>query len=288
MSVASTTLERTYRYVRLTLVGVVVMIAVSIGVYVLGEGPLGSVSAAYYTPAGPVFIGGVFAVGLALLALSGHSLAQISLDLAAIVTPVIAIVPAPVFPDGVPGLVVDCGSGAAPCVPVEFVPAVDNGMFALVVTGALGWVAALIVVVVQRALTARALVGLVIAGAVIGATAAWWLLAPDAFLRAAHVVAAAWFFACIALAALSSALDARRAGERGYAVGYGIVAGGILAVLLLLLGVVLASLAGVSVVEPGGFSLVFLGESAALALFAGFWIVQTIETWGQSDPRLRG
>lgn len=287
MSVASTSLERTYRYLRLSLVGVVVMISASIVAYVSSTGPLGSISAAYYTPAGPVFVGGVFAVGLALLALSGRSFGQVTLDLAAIAAPIIAIVPAPVFPGDVPGLAIDCGDAPAPCVPVAFVPAVDNGMTALVVTGAVGWVAALVVAAVQRTFSRRLTWALVVAGGIIAATSAWWLLAPGSFLRAAHVVAAAAFFAFIALAALSSALDARRSGATGYAIGYGIVAFGILADLVILLGVVVASMAGVRVPEPYGVSPVFLGEAVALGLFAAFWFVQTIETWNHPDPALR-
>ncbi|SIT70686.1 hypothetical protein [Microbacterium sp. RU33B] len=113
MTSASTSLQRTYRYVRLSLVGVVVLISTSIAAYMIGTGPLGSVSAAYYTAAGAIFVGGIFAVALALLALSGHSYGQVSLDLAAIVAPLIAIVPAPVFAGDVPGIALDCGSAGS-------------------------------------------------------------------------------------------------------------------------------------------------------------------------------
>ncbi|GAA2006981.1 hypothetical protein GCM10009739_17850 [Microbacterium ulmi] len=263
------------------------MISVSIAAWIGGNGPLGSISAAYYTSAGPIFVGGVFAVGLALLALSGHSLGQVSLDLAAIAAPVVAIVPAPVFGGDVRGLVVDCAGAPAPCVPAAFVGAVHNGMTALVVTGAVGWVAALVVAAVQRTLTGRTIWALVVAGAIIAGATAWWLLAPDSFLRAGHVVAAASFFAFIAVAALASALDAARAGEPGYRLVYTIIAFGILADLLVLLGVVIASGVGFAVPEPWGVSPVFLGEAVALALFAAFWIVQTIETWDSPDPALR-
>lgn len=287
MSVASTSLERTYRYLRLSLVGVVVMIGVSIAAVMPEIGSLGSISAAYYTPAGPIFVGGVFAVGLAMLALSGHSFGQISLDLAAIMAPVIAIVPAPVFASDVQGLIVDCGGAPRPCVPIAFHAAVDNGMLALIVTGAVGWVAALVVAAVQRTFSRRSLWALAVAGALIGATAAWWLFAPDSFLRAGHAVAAASFFAFTALTALASAFDAGRSGSTGYAVGYGIIAFGILAVLVLLLGIVIVSTAGVRVPEPYGLSPVFLGEAIALGLFAAFWFVQTIETWHDPDPAIR-
>lgn len=287
MSGPSTSLERTYRYLRLSLVGIVVLIAVSLAVEWMTEGPLGSVSAAYYTPAGPVFIGGVFAVALALLVLSGHSFGQVSLDLAAIVAPLIAVVPAPVFAGDVPNLQLDCGASVEPCIPVAFLPAVHNGMTALVVTAAVGWVAALVLAGVQRAFSRRTVWGLVVSGAIIVAVTAWWMLAPDTFLRAGHVVAAASFFAFIALAALASALDAGRSRARGYRTVYLVIAIGIALTLLALLGVVVASLLGAAVPEPWRLSPVLLGEAVALALFAAFWIVQTVETWNDPDPSFR-
>lgn len=285
MSTPRTSLERTYRYLRLSLVGIVVLIAVSLAVEWATEGPLGSVSAAYYTPAGPVFVGGVFAVSLALLVLSGHSFGQVSLDLAAIVAPLIAVVPAPVFAGDVPAL--DCGGSPEPCIPVATLPAVHNGMTALVVTAAVGWVAALVLAAVQHGFVRRAVWGLVVSGAIIAGVAVWWLVWPDAFLRAGHVVAAASFFAFIALAALASARDARRAGARGYHAVYLAVAVAIVVVLLLLLVAVIAESLGGGAPEPWGISPVFLGEAVALALFAAFWIVQTVETWNDPDPSFR-
>lgn len=287
MSGSSTTLERTYRYLRLSLVGIVILIAVSLAVEWMTEGPLGSVSAAYYTPAGPVFIGGIFAVALALLVLSGHSFGQVSLDLAAIVAPLIAIVPAPVFAGDVPLLALDCGAAPEPCVPVDFVPAVHNGMTALVVTAAAGWIMALTLAVVQRSFSRRSVWGLAVSGLMIAGVTGWWILAPDAFLRAGHVVAAASFFVFIALAALASALDAGRAGARGFRAVYLIIAIGIVLMLLALLGVVLVSFFGGTVPDPWGISAVFLAEAVALALFAAFWIIQTIETWNDPDPSFR-
>ena len=287
MSATTTSLERTYRYLRLSLVGIVVLISVSLAVQWMSDGPLGSVSAAYYTPAGPVFVGGIFAVALALLVLSGHSFGQVSLDLAAIVAPLIAIVPAPVFAGDVPALDLDCGADVEPCIPVGFVAAVDNGMTALVVTAAVGWIAALVLAAVQRTFSRRTVWGLAGSGAIIAAVASWWLLAPNAFLRAGHVVAAASFFVFIALAALASALDAGRAGARKYRAVYLVIAIGIVLVLLALLGVVIASFFGVTVPAPWGIPPVFLAEAVALGLFAAFWIVQTIETWNDPDPSFR-
>lgn len=287
VTVASTSLERTYRYLRLSLVGIVVLISTSIAVYMVGTGPLGSVSAAYYTAAGAIFVGGIFAVALALLALSGHSFGQVSLDLAAIVAPLIAIVPAPVFAGDVPGIALDCGAAAEPCIPPAFVPAVHNGMTALVVTAAVGWLTALVLAAVQRTFSRRTVWSLVVSGAIITAVTLWWQLSTDTFLRSGHVVAAASFFAFIAVAALASALDAGRAGRAGYRGVYLVIAIGIILVLLALLAVIVAGFFVADVPDLWGLSPVFLGEAVALLLFAAFWVVQTIETWNDPDPSFR-
>jgi hypothetical protein len=287
MTAPSTSLERTYRYLRLSLVVVVVLISVSIATYIAANRPLGSISAAYYTDPGPVFVGGIFAVALALLALSGRSFGQVSLDLAAIVAPVIAIVPAPIFTDDVPGLIIGCPGGEAPCVPTAFHDVVDNGMTTLIVTGIVGWVIAVVVMALHRILTVRSGAALLAAAAIIASTAAWWLLAPDSFLRGAHVVAAASFFGFIALAALAAAVGSRRSGATGYRIVYLVIAWGIILDLALLLGVIIVGFTGVVLPEPGGYSLVFIGEAVALGLFAAFWIVQTMQTWRDPDPALR-
>ncbi|MGX1701929.1 hypothetical protein [Microbacterium sp. NPDC055357] len=286
MSAASTSLQRTYRYVRLSLVGIVVMLAAAIAVQWIDSGPLGSVSAAYYTAAGPIFVGGVFAVALALLVLSGRSFGQVSLDLAAIVAPLIAVVPAPVFAGDVPGLTLTCPSGVEPCVPEAFVPAVATGMTALLVTAAVGWGSVFVLAIVQGAVSRR-LLTLVVSGVLIAATTVWWFAASDSFLRVGHVIAAASFFAFIALAALASGIDAGRARAFGYRAVYLTIAIAIVAILLALLAVVIAGSLGAAVPEPWGISPVFLGEAAALVLFAAFWVAQTIETWNDPDPTFR-
>jgi len=283
----STSLERTYRYVRLSLVGIVVLIGTSIAAYWLQEGPLGSVSAAYYTSAGPIFVGGVFAMSLALLALSGHSVGQVSLDLAAIMAPLIAVIPAAVFVDDLPDLDITCAGGHEPCVPESFIPAVNNSMTALLVTAVIGWLTALILSGVQRTFSRRIVWSLAVSGGLIAAVGSWWMFAPTSFLRAGHIVAAASFFAFIAIAALVSGRDAKRAGATGYRVVYVIIGSAIVIDLLGLLAVIVIGFTGLTIPEPWGIGPVFFGEAVALVLFAIFWIVQTIETWNDPDPAFR-
>src|SRR5690606_393488 len=80
----STSTYRTYRYVRLAIVGAVVLLAVSLNTVFVDDGPITSISALVYTPGRSIFVGVLFAITLALVALSGHSLEQVLLDLAAL------------------------------------------------------------------------------------------------------------------------------------------------------------------------------------------------------------
>jgi hypothetical protein len=283
----TTSTQRTYRYVRLCLVGVVVALGVSVGAQIAAGGPLGSVSAAYYTPAGTVFVGALVAVSLGLLALSGRSIEQGLLDIAAILAPVIAIVPTPVVVGDV-AVAPLCGPGGT-CTPDDLVATIDNGMLTLTVVGAVAVLAALGLAIVQRTLSPGLGATLAAAAVVLALLAGWWLLLPASFHLGAHYAAAVGFFALVTAVAVLAAVhpaDARRARRRGVRIAYGIIAAGIVAgMALVLAGALLPSDA-----DAAGASgaLFFAGEAAALALFAAFWTVQTVELWDDRDPALRG
>ena len=66
----STSLQRTYRYLRIGIAGMVVVIFASVGVAAASVGWLTSLSDYYYTSARTPFVGALIAVGFALLALA--------------------------------------------------------------------------------------------------------------------------------------------------------------------------------------------------------------------------
>jgi len=111
MRIRTTSTHRTYRYVRLSIVGATLVLAVSLAIELATGGMLSSVSAAFYTPAGHVFVGSLCAISLALLVLSGRSVEQSLLDIAAVFAVIIALVPTPVTDP-------TC-SGETVCVPEE-------------------------------------------------------------------------------------------------------------------------------------------------------------------------
>src|SRR6478609_1032098 len=88
---------RTYRFLRLTVVGVIAMLAISIFLeFHRTDWCLkGSISAYYYSPVRSVFVGVLCAIGLVLIALWGKTTVEDSLfNLAGLLAPVVAFVPA--------------------------------------------------------------------------------------------------------------------------------------------------------------------------------------------------
>jgi hypothetical protein len=289
MRLRTTSIERTYRYLRLSIVGVVVFLGVGVGAQLFAGGALTSVSAAYYTPAQGVFVGSLCAIALALIALSGRSVEQALLDLAALTAPVIALVPTPVEDGDVAGFDPGC-AGDASCVPAAVAPAVATGMLALLGIGVVGVAGAVVLAVVQRTLSVALGVTLALAAAIVGGGAAWWLLAPASFLLGAHNTAAIVFFALVAaVAALAARHPAasdplRRTRLR---VAYGGVSVGITAALIAVAGVVVLRAVGIDLVDATGLPLILIGEAVAIVLFAIFWLVQTVELWNEPDPAIR-
>jgi hypothetical protein len=278
MRLRSTSTQRTYRYVRLSLLAVVLLIGVAVAVQML-SGPLPSLSAAYYTPARNAFVGGLVAVSLALLALSGRSIEQALLDVAAVLAPVIAFVPVPVRTGDVAGVL--CPTDDA-CLPPAAAADLAAGMLTLVSVGAVILIAAVVLALVQRTLSPALALSLAIAAVLLSAVLAWWLAAPASFQRNGHYAATVGFFLLIATVAVLAAVrpaaaTARR--RRGLRAVYTVVAVGTVASLVFLVVVVTGG-------RAHGTSLVLLAESVALGLFAIFWLTQSVEFWDDPDPAL--
>ena len=90
------TLAKSYRYLRLAMVGLLLCLAVAVIVQTINQGwpPLGSVSAYYYTPAQAFFVGGLIGLGACMIALKGTTTVQdIALNLGGAFAVIVAIVP---------------------------------------------------------------------------------------------------------------------------------------------------------------------------------------------------
>lgn len=89
------TLAKSYRYVRLGMVGLLLAIAAAVTLQSLRqESVLGSISAYYYTPAQAIFVGGLIGLATCMIALRGQTVAEeILLNLGGMFAFVVAIVP---------------------------------------------------------------------------------------------------------------------------------------------------------------------------------------------------
>lgn len=272
---AVSTSQRTYRYLRLALAGAPVALLVAVVLAIPDAGLLPSVSHYFYTPARTVFTVALITAAVCLLVLSGRGPQRTLLDAAALLAPLVAIVPTPVAPGEVPGLALDC---AAPCIPAAVAADLANAVTTYVVVGAL-------IVGVGVVLGARGDVDfsaaaptLALAVAVLAAVALVGTLAPAAFARI-HVIAAVAFFGLIAAVALAEAIrpSVEHPPSRRLRIAYIGLAVALPADLLgtLLLGVV------------AGLPVVLIGEVVALVLFVVFWLMQTAQKWSLADPSLR-
>ena len=278
MRLSSTTTQRTYRYLRLAILGAVLSLIVSLVVVFVQDGPVTSLSGLFYTPGRTVFTGALVAVSLALIALSGHSVEQILLDVAALFAPLIAVIPTPVALGDVPR--VGC-PGAVPCVPDEYVAGVHNGILTFSIMALIGAVAALVLARVQRTLSPGVVIG--VASAVFAAVAmiVWQLVWPDALLHIGHLVVTAAFFGIMAVIAVVSAV----ASAPRWRVIYVVVAVGLAASLLYLAVMGIVRLTGV---DLSGQPWTLVGELGVIGFFAVFWIAQTVQKWDDVDPSLVG
>ncbi|WP_127819313.1 hypothetical protein [Microbacterium sp. CPCC 204701] len=273
----STSLERTYRYLRIGIAGTVVVIFVSVAVAVGTVGWLTSVSDYYFTPARNAFVGALVAASLALVALSGRGMERALLDAAALFAPLIAVVPTTLTPGAVPGVDVPC---ADRCFPPAFEPDAANGVVTFLVIGGLTVAVALVLAALRQVSLAAVGLSLVVAVVVLATVALTWTLAPDAFLQHGHLVATVAFFALFAAVAVRNAFPRRGAPPAlVFRVLYVAIAVGLVVVLI-------AYDALLPRTDDLGFPVVLVVEASALVLFFAFWVVQGIEKWNDADPTL--
>ncbi|WP_035936766.1 hypothetical protein [Knoellia aerolata] len=288
-SVRASAAVRTYRYLRLSLVGLVLLLLLAVWLERLtGEAAnrrLGSISAYYYTPARSVFVGALVAIGISLVAIVGRrGFEDTALNIAGMLAPVVAFVPTP------------RGAGGAPCdpdgrcsVPPEFVPAVVNNIKSLIALGVAGVALGAYVVLRRRESSRATRIGLALAAGLFVAFVAWFGLARDSFLDVAHFGAAVPLFALVTGVAYVNARKARARRDHGvnatgaktYTAVYGVVAG----VMTMTFAVAIV-LAVMDQLGWGGTpdEWVLWVEVVLLLSFATFWVTQTFDFWADGLP----
>lgn len=279
MSRPSTSLQRTYRYLRLAIAGSVVVVFAGVAVSLPRVGLLPSISHYYYSPGNTVFVGALIAVAVCFFALSGRGAERVLLDVAAVILPLVAIVPTVISPGSVPGIDSTCARSARTCVPESFDAAVDTGILTYLVVALVAVAVAVALLLSGEVERSGTLLSLAISVAILLVVGLFWWLARDVFLRWAHLGAAVAFFSVIAAVALINAIapaadDAPRWLRRVY-----------IAIAVALAAVVLG-LPLYGEAHVGSVYGVFVGEVVALALFAAFWILQSVQYWRADDPSI--
>ncbi|NUR06759.1 MAG: hypothetical protein HOQ22_00230 [Nocardioidaceae bacterium] len=268
---------KTYRYLRLAMVHLVLLLFVAVGVEWWHTGRScfqDSLSAYYFTPVQAVFVGALTAIGICMVVLKGNTeWEDILLNLGGMLLPVVAFVPVP-------------QEGSCRSVPVLLrdTPAdVANNVTALLVTGAVG-LAVVVGVLLRSSAGPRAsrahVIGTSVAAATLLAGAAWFVVGRDSFVEGAHYVAAVGVFACIVGVVVLNARALRSAraspGRRTFVNRYAVIA-------VLMVGSAVG-MGLVALVVDWQHWLLWV-ESTLITLFAVFWLSQTQELWNEG---LRG
>jgi uncharacterized membrane protein len=246
----------TYRYVRFALLALLLALAISVAAETVRDGWQTSISAYYYTAAGPVFVGALTAIGVCLIALRGFTDAEdVCLNLAGISAPMVAFVPTP-------------KQGHPPDV-----HAIVNNASTFLAVLAIGYVVVLAALARRGARPSRwVLIGLVSTALAWLVGVVWLATDRDSFAAHAHALAAVFTFLPFAgvvvlntdwgVRVLATEADASRT---RYDTAYWCV----IAAMVLVA-------AGGAAAYRWDYALLAT-EVGLLALFAVFWLLQTLD-----------
>jgi hypothetical protein len=270
---------KTYQYLRIGIVGIVGLLAVSLVIeHQQADCFQHSISAYYFTPVRAIFVGGLMAIGAALIFISGRTLAEdVLLSIAGMFAPVVAIIPTTD--------VGQCWSTDPPTQPVVngelaawVVAGVRNNLSALLIMGVIGLAAVALIPVVTKgqdpwtalidsATSTKAALGIIALVLFVG----WWAYNFwDGFFDHAHGYAAVAMFGFLALAVATNAWE-RRESRDAWFWAYVVIA-------------VAMPLAAFLVWMVGGDwdHAVLVLEAVEIGLFVSFWMLQTVRLWNET------
>jgi len=258
----------TYRYLRLSIVVMVLALFVSVIIERLHvDCWQGSISAYYYTPAHAIFVGALVAIGVSLIAIKGSTdLEDVLLNVAGLLAPIVAFVPT-TPPSG------SCPSTAL--IGGDIKAYVDNNVLAYAIGGAVAIAAAYVIARLTGksvSVNQTSIVGFVIVVVLVIAGLLWYFAFRDSFLAHAHAVSAAAMFLLIAIVIIINA----RSAAPGYRTIYALT---IAAMALAAVGVGIAKL-----VDHDWHHQTLWIETLVLIPFAVYWLAQTFEHWEGGVP----
>jgi hypothetical protein len=260
----------TYRYLRLSIVVVVLALFASVLIERLHVGCWqGSISAYYYTPAHAVLVGALVAIGVSLIAVKGSTdVEDVLLNVAGLLAPIVAFVPT-TPPSG------SCPSTAF--IGDDIKAYVDNNVLAYAIGGAVAIAAAYVIARLTgktaNVPTSRpSIIGLVTVVVLLVVGVVWYAAFRQSFLDHAHTVSAAAMFLLIAVVIVINA----RSAAPGYRTVYALTVGAM-------------ALAGIAVgigklADHDWQHQTLWIEVLVLLPFAVYWLAQTFEHWDGGVP----
>jgi hypothetical protein len=265
---------KTYRYLRMAMVAMIVLLGAAVVIEWSKTDPhclQTSISAYYYTPVRAIFVGALITIGVCMVVLKGNTEPEdILLNVSGILAPAVALVPTP-------------GQGSCHSVQVALGDAaanVSNNMLALFVVGVPCLLLTAVFIIRDRirqpaGWTPMYVVGLAVAVLIFGGGLAWFLVDRAGFIGHGHYAAAIVMFLCIVAVVLVNAVEFRRK-QRKHAVPhspanrYSVIA----------LAMVIVPLVMFLCKKIFGWDHAVLWiEGSLIVLFAAFWISQTQELW---------
>jgi hypothetical protein len=269
---------KTYRYLRLALAGLVVLLFAALAIEWLAVGRdcvQPTISAYWHTPARGVLVGVLVTMGICLIALKGSTDAEdVLLNLAGILAPGVAFIPTSSF--------TSCSS--VPASGRDFGDSVANNMQALFVLGIVAVTVALVIAVREHdgisGLGPWDRFGLLLGFAATAGGAGWFYVSRSTFIEHAHNLAAVPMFLAIVAVVWVNSRDVQGAvGEhpalrevRGrYVTIYRAISVAMLATL---------ALAVIGHLVDWNNALLVV-EILLISLFGAFWVIQTRELWNQ-------
>lgn len=271
-------LQSTYRYVRLSIILLTLLLFVSVCLQIVADGwqVLPSVSAYYYTPARGVFVASLCAVGTCMIIHRGRSdLEDVLLNFSGYLAFFVAFVPTAREE-------ATAGTGNV-VIPEDFVAAVVNNTTAILLVGLVAFVVEILVVPQRERNTGSrgGRVALVVSALAYLGLAAFFLFGRQTFLDVGHGVAAiVLFLGIVGVVGVNGVAMARARAAAGtggrhpllnrYTYGF--------------LGMVVSAVLIIVVVRPLVEQWIFVLEAALILQFLGFWITQTVERWQVPEP----
>ena len=268
--------KKTYNYVRLAIVGLVVALTASVVLeWALNAHCIeGSISAYYYTPTHSVFVGALVAIGVLLIAIKGTRTEDLFLNLAGFMAPIVALVPTSVPP-------VENRCSDTPVLFDDVRPMVNNNALAMLLAGALAYTA---VWLISRRRNDRSTpllkdgrnkIGLLVSAVVLALGTYLYFGQKTWFADHAHLASAGLMFLFIGVVVLINALATK---QRFYRTAYWVVfaamaASGAVVLLVVLFG-------------PEWRHVVLVIEVLEIAPFLVFWALQSAELWNVGSRRV--